>query len=236
MIRRFVIACAALSLFAGVPALAQDTAAMVAKADTAFAAGDYLTAAPLYGLLKDRVTDPQKKAAIEERLRFIQRQMEAMKAQGLVPATQPADAASAGIATGSNRTPHKRPESGKPLEMTLHELGNFDFDENLDTAVPADVQALSGVTVKLPGQMMPLDQVGKVTRFILVNDLMSCCFGQAPKVQQIVYVELPKDKWIEPTSERISVEGKLTVRIKKEDGYVVSLFEVEPSSIKLAAQ
>ncbi|HEY0009962.1 MAG TPA: DUF3299 domain-containing protein [Tepidisphaeraceae bacterium] len=232
----FNSAVAAMALSLSSVALAQDIAALSAKADQAFAAGDYGVAVEVYTKIKDSV-DPQRKSMIEERLRFANRQLASMKSKGIPTATQPAAADHmAPSADAGPRKPHQKPADGQLLELSLLELGNFEFNEALDAPLPSDVQALSGSRVKLSGQMLSLDQTGKINRFILVNDLLSCCFGGTPKLQQIVYVQLPKDKWMEQTAARISIEGKLTVRVRKEDGYVVSLFEVEPSSIKLAAQ
>jgi hypothetical protein len=41
---------------------------------------------------------------------------------------------------------------------------------------------------------------------------------------------------VESTTERLSIEGKLTVNVRKQDGYVLSIFELEPTSIKYAPQ
>ncbi len=218
-------------------AQAEAATALLAKADQAFAAADYKTAMEIYAQLDGKL-DANQTAMMKERIRFAAKQLSLMKERGIDPSTQPA--ATAGGPTipsaAAERVPHRRPKKGETMELTLHELGNFEFDESKDSVLPEDVVALSGAKVKLPGQMMPLDQVGRVTRFILVNDLMSCCFGTAPKLQHIAYVKLPEGKWLEPTIERITVEGTLKVSVHKEDGYVLRLFEIEPTSIKFAPQ
>ena len=153
------------------------------------------------------------------------------------PATQPATQAATQPATGAaTRTPHVRPAAGKSLELTLHELGNFEYNEDDDKTIPDDVRKLDGASVKISGVMMPMDQSGRVTRFLLVNDMMSCCYGQAPKLQNVAMVELPKEKWLAATSDRIDVTGKLHVKVQREDGFVLSIFQIEPTSIKLAAE
>ena len=150
-----------------------------------------------------------------------------------VPVTQPSTQPATGATT---RVPHVRPADGKTLELTLHELGNFEYNEQDDKTIPDDVCKLEGAKVKISGVMMPMDQSGRVTRFLLVNDMMSCCYGQAPKLQNVAMVELPKDKWIAATGDRIDITGKLHVKVQREDGFVLSIFQIEPASIKLAAE
>ena len=154
------------------------------------------------------------------------------------PSTQPAAVASpTGVVTSaSGRTPHARPADGQTLDTTLHDLGNFEYNEDDDKTIPADVRKLDGVKVKIPGVMIPLDQAGRVTKFMLCNDMMSCCYGTAPKLQNVALVELPKDKYIAATTDRLSIEGTLHVSVKRDDGFVLSIFEITPTSIKPAVE
>ncbi|GIW77625.1 MAG: hypothetical protein KatS3mg104_2688 [Phycisphaerae bacterium] len=212
---------------------------LLARADQAFANADYLTAVAIWTHLDGQI--PQdRSAAIKERMRFAVKQMSLMKDRGIDPSSRRPETQTFPPATNSttrtSRTPHRKPPDGQVLELSLSDLGNFEFDETRDTSLPDDVIALSGSLFRTTGYMIPLDQVGKVTRFLLVNDLMSCCFGQVPKLQHVMYVNLPEGRWVEPTSERLQVEGTLTVGIRKEDGYVIGLFEMTPSSIKYAPQ
>lgn len=216
---------------------AEDTPGMLSRADQAFAAADYTTALAMYRILENQITDQSKLAMMRERMRFAERQLAFMKEKGIDPTTRPASADPTTRPTdAAHRVKHAKPADGETLTITLHELGNFEFAEDNDSSIPEDVRALSGSTVKIEGQMLPLDQAGRVTRFILVNDLMSCCYGTAPKLQNIAYVKLPGDKWVEPTVERIAIEGTLKVNVRRDDGFVMSIFEIEPKSIKYAAQ
>lgn len=199
----------------------------LARADQAFAAADYKTAFGLYRKVEPTLTDAAKRSAIQERMRFAAKQLDAAAGATTGPAVQTAAAA---------RKPHARPADGKPLALSLHELGNFDYNEEDDKSIPADVRQLDGAKVKVDGVMLPLDQAGRVTRFMLVNDMMSCCYGQAPKLQNVALVEMPKDKWMAATTDRISIEGTLKVSVKRDDGFVMSIFEIQPTSIKFAAQ
>ena len=150
-------------------------------------------------------------------------------------ATQPFTATGV-VTAAASRTHHSRPDGGKTLDISLHELGNFEYDEDDDKTIPADVRKLDGVKVKIPGVMIPLDQAGRVSRFMLCNDMMSCCYGTAPKLQNVAYVTLPKDKYIAATTDRLSIEGTLHVNVRRDDGFVLSIFEIDASSIKAAAE
>lgn len=211
---------------------------LLARADQAFASADYLTAVAIWTHLDGKIPE-DRSAAVQERLRFAVKQMSLMKSRGIDPvSSRPPTPTEPSVTTTTRptRTLHRKPPDGQVLELSLAELGNFEFDELRDTSLPEDVVSLSGSLFRTTGYMIPLDQVGKVTRFLLVNDLMSCCFGQVPKLQHVMYVTLPPGRWVEPTNERLLVEGTLTVEIRKQDGYVTGLFEMTPTSIKYAPQ
>jgi hypothetical protein len=82
--------------------------------------------------------------------------------------------------------------------------------------------------------MIPLDQADKIKQFVLVPDLFACCFGQPPQVQHSVIVSCPEGKAVSYFPEQIVVEGKLNVEEKKDDGFIVSIFQVDVTSVKPA--
>jgi len=84
--------------------------------------------------------------------------------------------------------------------------------------------------------MIPLDQADKIKQFVLVPDLFSCCFGQPPQVQHSIIVGCPEGKAVSYYPEQITVEGKLKVEEKKDDGFIVSIFEISCTSVKPAAK
>ena len=100
--------------------------------------------------------------------------------------------------------------------------------------MPDDAKALNGSTVKLHGFMIPMDQADNITKFALVPDLFSCCFGQPPQIQHMVVANCPTGKAVSYSPDEILVEGKLNVEEKKDDGYIISIFEVSVSSVKAA--
>jgi hypothetical protein len=149
---------------------------------------------------------------------------EAAKAQG--PTSQPV------VPSGDDRKPHKKPKDGEAYSLLIQELGNFQYDQEKGGNIPKDVTALTGSAVKLTGFMIPLDQADKIKQFVLVPDLFSCCFGQPPQVQHSIIVSCPEGKAVSYYPEQITVEGTLKVQEKKDDGFIVSIFEVSCNSVK----
>ena len=177
-----------------------------------FVVGCTLLGALSLGVWAQEITDEVRKAA---------------QAQG--PATQPA-----AIPTGDDRKPHKKPKDEDVYALLIQELGNFEYDQEKGGNIPKDVQALTGTTVRLNGFMIPLDQADKIKQFVLVPDLFSCCFGQPPQVQHSIIVTCPEGKAVSYFPEQIQVEGKLKVEEKKDDGFIISIFEITCTSVKPA--
>ena len=138
------------------------------------------------------------------------------------------------MSLNQSRTPHRKPVPGVIEEMTTKELGNFDYDAEKGGTIPADVTALDGVTIRLRGYMIPMDQADKITQFALIDDLFA---GPqvTPLIQQTIVVNLPEGKptWYRP--DMITVEGKLHVRVKKDDGFIVSIFDLDATSVQPSA-
>jgi hypothetical protein len=156
------------------------------------------------------------KAQAEE----ITRQLENKKTEGYTP-------------TGE-RILHKPVPSGEVRVMTIKELGNFPFDPNKDSDVPADVKALDGAKVRLRGYMLPLTQANHVTDFALLPSLMGCCFGEPPGVEHIITCRIPKARALELVADEILVEGTLRVKVIRDEDYTTEIFSLEVSSVKLA--
>jgi len=187
----------------------------------------------MYKKLADMVkNDPAKLGPVEERLRVCDKNI-AKLAQANVTAT-PAVSVPAAPTSGEQRKVHPAPKDGQTVDITIKELGNFDFDQEKGGNIPEDVKRLSGHPVRLRGFMIPMDQADNITKFALVPDLFSCCFGQPPQIQHMVVANCPQGKAVGYSPDEILVEGKLNVEEKKDDGYIISIFEVSVSSVKAA--
>lgn len=192
------------------------------RAAQAFDRGDYAKALPLLRQVLDSLKDrPAKQPVIQERIKACEKAL-AAQAPPAVP--------------GGPRKPHPAPQTGQTLAMTIKELGNFDYDADKGGNIPDDVKRLSGSRIRLTGYMVPVDAAEHITRFALVPSLFSCCFGQPPQVQHTILCICPKGKAVSYCPDEIAVEGTLAVDEKREDGYITSIFQLEPSSITVVAK
>ena len=200
-------------------------AALELRATQAFNKGDYAQALPMLQKLESDIkgnpAQADKLAMVQEQERVCQKNL---------AAAPPAPAA----APAADRKPHPAPKPGEVLDMTIKELGNFDYDPDQNTPIPADVKALSGHAVRLHGFMIPMDQAENISKFALVPSLFNCCYGQPPQVQHTIVVTCPKGKAVSYYPDEIVVEGKLNVDVMKDDGFVVGIFSVETTSVKPA--
>jgi len=81
-----------------------------------------------------------------------------------------------------------------------------------------------------------MDQAENITSFALVPSLFACCYGQPPQVQHTIVCETPKGKSVSYYPDEISVEGTLKVQEKRDEGFIVSVFEMNVSSVKPAVK
>jgi hypothetical protein len=169
---------------------------------------------------------PDLLGPIQEKIRVCEKNLAAPN--NAASTTQPSLSAS--------RKPHPAPKDGETLDMPIKELGNFDYDADKGGQIPDDVVALSGHKIRLKGYMIPMDQAANITQFALVPDLFACCFGQPPQIQHTIVANCPKGKAVSYYPDEIVVEGTLKVAEKKDEGFIVSIFEMDVSSVKPAAK
>jgi hypothetical protein len=180
-------------------------------------------------MANEAADQPAKLGSIQERMRVCEKALAALKEDPQTAAT-----ARPGQQTEETRKPHTPPKPGEVMEMTIQNLGNFSYDQERGGQVPDDVAKLTGSGVRLRGYMIPMDQAENITQFALVPSLFACCFGQPPQIQHTIVCNTPKGKAVGYTPDEILVEGKLKVEEKKDEGYVISLFEMEVGSVKMA--
>lgn len=123
---------------------------------------------------------------------------------------------------------------GDARVLAIQELGNFPYDPEKGGNIPDRVKALEGATVRLRGFMIPAEQSDKVNKFLLVPSLFSCCYGQPPTVEHTVVVNCPAGQSVEFSPEEVVVAGTLHVKELREDGYIVSVFQVVCKSVGAA--
>jgi hypothetical protein len=186
-------------------------------ATRAFVRGDYATALPLLKRLAPQLSSkPAKHATALRRIAICEKNIALAP-----PPPQPA------------RVPHKRPANGQVLDIAIRNLGNFDYETpDGPGVIPPDVRQLDGIKIRLRGYMVPTNQAAKITSFALVPSLFNCCFGQPPQIEHTVMVTCANGLTIDLTANEVVVEGTLKVGELKDDGYVVSIFNVRATQVK----
>src|SRR5688572_20469992 len=223
-----VVATSAASAQTTKPTTDQTSVPLDVRANNLISRGEFKAALPLLEKLASQSrNDSLKYGRIQEQIRMVERMIET----GAAATTQPGVAISA-----EERKPHPAPKPGETRDMNVKELGNFEYDADKGGNIPADVKALSGMKIRVKGFMIPMDQANTVTSFALVPDLFACCFGQPPQVQHMIVATTPPGKSVTYYPDELVVEGTLNVQEKKEDGFIISLFEMQVSSVKPTAK
>lgn len=122
-------------------------------------------------------------------------------------------------------------------EPDWQQLADAKYIESLsyDTEIPDKVKQLNEKKVAITGFMLPIDvDKGKVKRFLLLKSTMSCCFGVAPRINEVVYVESSKKQKIQSVMDTpITVFGKLSVGQQfREDLMLVGVYKLELDEVK----
>jgi hypothetical protein len=218
-----------------------NVAALEVRADQHFLGGEWADALPMYKKLAEMLkNEPDRLGPVEERIRVCEKNIAKLAKVSLskvgkpvAPVANPVTVPAA-PPTAEQRKPLPVPKAGQVLDLTIKDLGNFDYDQEKGGNIPEDVKRLTGHPVRLRGFMIPMDQADNITKFALVPDLFACCFGQPPQIQHMVVANCPEGKAVGYSPDEILVEGKLNVEEKKDDGYIISIFEVTVSSVKAA--
>ena len=213
-----------------------DTATLEQRANEAMNRGQYSLAKDLFNKVGDRIKDTDKKryAAIQEQIRVCETNIKQLAAAMPVPQNNLAEPA---IETApEKRKKHAAPAAGQVLPISMKELGNFEYDADKGGNIPDDVKKLSGAKIRVQGFMIPLDQADNISHFSLVPSLFACCFGQPPQIQHQIVVHTPKGKAVGYYPDEIVCEGILKVEEKKDEGYIISVFEMDVTSVKPAAK
>ena len=124
-------------------------------------------------------------------------------------------------------------------EPDWRQLADAEYTASLsyDTEIPDEVKQIDGKKVAITGFMLPIDvDKGKVKRFLLLKSTMSCCFGVAPRINEVVYVESSKKQKIQTVMDMpITVFGKLSVGQQfREDLMLMGVYQLELDEVKRA--
>jgi hypothetical protein len=183
---------------------------------------------PLLEKISQEVSNmPDELGPVMEQIRICHRQI-AAGANGAAttqPAVTPAIAA---------RKPHAAPVAGQVVEMEIKQLGNFAYDASVGGNIPEDVKRLDGCQFRTRGFMISLDETDNVSQFALVPTLGICCSGSPPQIQHTIVVHIPNGKTVAFDPDEMIVEGILHVHEEKDGGFIVSIFQLDATSVRPA--
>ena len=132
-------------------------------------------------------------------------------------------------------------------DVSLEDLGMEGIDDLLDAQLfpdeytdeerkfPDHIAELDGKKVKLKGYMIPTHtEEGQVMSFMVVGDLLACCFGGAPSKDQWVNVEMNPGKSSEYYAYvPMSVKGVFRIQVIEDmAGYPTGCYIIEGESSK----
>ncbi|MCZ7646698.1 MAG: DUF3299 domain-containing protein [Planctomycetota bacterium] len=146
--------------------------------------------------------------------------------------------------------PVKAPEPDGHKAVTFDELAGFlyedpnlssgllsatDFGDKKTAQIPATILELNGKRVVVQGFMYPIKvEKGAVVAFWLLRNQTLCCFGQFPRLNELVFVTLPEGKstqWL--NDQVVTVWGRLEVgEQKNKDGYVTSIYRMAAEKVE----
>ena len=100
---------------------------------------------------------------------------------------------------------------------------------SLDEQISPQIQAMNGKKVEIQGFMLPLDiSEGNLRTFMLLKDQMACCFGNIPRLNEWVYVRVPKEKQISTYQDvPITLFGTLRVGTEFEGEVLTGIYHLE---------
>lgn len=113
-----------------------------------------------------------------------------------------------------------------PTRLTFEDITQWDLDpENVQ--VPASVRLHHGKRVDIIGYMIPYGDPEKVTEFLLVRDLGSCCFGAMPQPHHMIEGAVSGGKSVKYAPGPVRVRGTFKVAVHREGKYLVSVFAMD---------
>jgi hypothetical protein len=127
-----------------------------------------------------------------------------------------------GASPGADALPITLPDG--VVKFDWKHMGGFRYSEG--DQLPAEVKALDGQRVGVPGFILTLGDTERMHEFILLESLWGCCFGSVPELNQTIVVRLAADHAFDYTAAPVLIMGKLEVGEEKQGGFVASLYRV----------
>ena len=122
--------------------------------------------------------------------------------------------------------------------VSFSDLASFPYNTDEDgkllegSSLPQKVELLDQEQVALSGFLVPIEFKGeKVSSLILVRNQLLCCFGEEPKLNEWVFIN------IDPPVEMIvdvpvTLFGKFSASPDEEDDQIISLYRMEATAME----
>lgn len=122
--------------------------------------------------------------------------------------------------------------------VTFDQLSAFDYSTDGDgkllpsAQLPNEIAALEGQSVAVSGYGVPIEFQGeKVSSLILVRNQLLCCYGEEPKLNEWVFVDIePPTNLVADVP--ITLYGTFYASPDEEEGQVVSLYRMAATSLE----
>lgn len=98
--------------------------------------------------------------------------------------------------------------------------------------ITPEIEKLDGAKVRVRGYILPPFQQTGLTRFVLVRDNMSCCFGPGAMIFDSMIVELKPGLTIDYTIAPVTVEGVFNLRENEVGGRIMSIYHVAADKVQ----
>jgi hypothetical protein len=134
-----------------------------------------------------------------------------------------------------------QPPAAKPVVSTRIADISFDdikFEMEKGAAfersmLTPQIEALDGRKVRIRGFILPPPVASGLTRFVLVRDNLSCCFGPGAALYDAIFVEMVADKSTEYTISPVTVEGVFTVsELRDPDDNIMAIYHLDGESVR----
>jgi|GEM_PF-4368357 len=114
-----------------------------------------------------------------------------------------------------------------PGEVLTFGLG-INYDAPVEERLPPPILALDSQQISVTGFMIPIDgNEDGVTEFLLVRNMMICCYGVAPKMNEWIHIKTAEDKPVlYYRNVPVCVRGLFRIDEQVEQRYVAHLYRM----------
>jgi len=126
------------------------------------------------------------------------------------------------VAAGCSKPP-------EGVALPLQSLGAFEYKDKMK--LPDDITRWNGKLVKATGFINPTSQARNLTKFLLVKDRSSCCYGKQPQINHYVDIKLRPGATADYSTDPVTIQGVLKVEDRWDGDWQLGLFWMEGAEV-----